>query len=251
MPDRLEGRNPILECLLRRRREVHQIWLDERARPDRKLEQILGLASKARVPVRGVRRQKLDEMTEGRVHNGIVASVSHLPDVTTLGRIDALFDEGASPFFLLADEVNYEHNLGAMLRTALGFGVHALVLPTRRGASVSPVVSRVSMGAVEVVPVIREGLSGSLKHLKKAGVKVVGADMGGTPMSELDLRGPVAIVMGGESKGLSPALRKKCDAVASVPLAGGLESLNVSVAAALLMYEKRRQDGWFSPDRPE
>jgi 23S rRNA (guanosine2251-2'-O)-methyltransferase len=102
------------------------------------------------------------------------------------------------------------------------------------------------MGAVEEVPVVREGLSSALKPIRQAAVKVVGADMGGTPIGQLDLRGPVAIVMGGEGKGLSPVLRDRCDVIASIPLAGGLESLNVSVAAAILMYEKRRQDGWFT-----
>lgn len=245
MADQLEGRNPIVECLQRQRRKVHKIWLDRGAKVDRKLSGLLELAENAGVPVERVERQKLDRKADGRVHNGIIASVDELPTYTTRELMDTIYEAGRHPFLVLADEVNYEHNLGAILRSGLGFGVDGLILPTRRGASVSPVVQRVSMGAAEVVPVVREGLSSALQPIRRAGIMVVGADMGGTPMHQLDMRGAVALVLGGEGKGLSPTLRKKCDHLVSVPLAGGLESLNVSVAGALLMCEKRRQDGWF------
>jgi 23S rRNA (guanosine2251-2'-O)-methyltransferase len=158
--------------------------------------------------------------------------------------MDEVYEAGRDPFYVLADEVVYEHNLGAILRSCLGFGVDALVLPTRRGAGVGPVVQRVAMGAAEVVPVVHEGLSSALKPIRDAGIRVVGADAGGAPVGSVDLRGPLALVLGGEGKGLSDTLRKRCDVVVSIPLAGALESLNVSVAGAVLMYEKRRQDGW-------
>ncbi|MCB9664197.1 MAG: 23S rRNA (guanosine(2251)-2'-O)-methyltransferase RlmB [Alphaproteobacteria bacterium] len=243
--EQLEGRNPVLECLARGRRRVHRIWLDEGARPDDKITRILELAERAGVILARVPRARLDKMADGRVHNGIVAHADPVPSPTARQLLDTLFDAGRAPFLLLADEVSYEHNLGAILRTSLGFGVDGLVIPTRRGAEVGPVVQRVSMGAVEVVPVVREGLSSALKPIRDAGIPVVGADMGGTPLHASRLSGPLALVLGGEGKGLSPALRRKCDAVVSVPLAGKLESLNVSVAAGILMYEKRRQDGWF------
>jgi 23S rRNA (guanosine2251-2'-O)-methyltransferase len=244
--DQLEGRNPVVEVLQRGKRRVARIWLDEGARLDERLTELLRLAGERGVPVDRVPRQRLDRMAEGRVHQGVVAHAEPLPDRTARELVDEIFERGGTPFLVLADEVNYEHNLGAILRTCLGFGVDGLVVPTRRGAGISPVVQRVSMGAVEEVPVVREGLSSALKPIRQAAVKVVGADMGGTPIGQLDLRGPVAIVMGGEGKGLSPVLRDRCDVIASIPLAGGLESLNVSVAAAILMYEKRRQDGWFT-----
>lgn len=243
--ERLEGRNPVLECLARGRRRVRRIRLDRGAKVDRKLSEILRRAEAAGVPVEQVERAVLDKLAEGRVHNGIVADADDLPSPTTAQLLDDLFGRGVEPLLVLADEVNYEHNLGAILRSGLGFGVDGLVVPTRRGASVGPVVQRVSMGAAEVVPVVREGLSASLKHIRKAGIRVVGADMGGTPLGKVRMQGPVAIVMGGEGKGLSPTLRDRCDEIVSIPLAGGLESLNVSVAAAILLYEKRRQDGWY------
>ncbi|MBN2799612.1 MAG: 23S rRNA (guanosine(2251)-2'-O)-methyltransferase RlmB [Deltaproteobacteria bacterium] len=247
MPDQLEGRNPVLECLTRGKRRVHHIWLDTGAKEDERVGRILSLAAAKGTPVERVERAFLDRKAEGRVHNGVVASVDTLSAPTTKQLIDRLFEAGEAPFLVLADGLAYEHNLGAILRSALGFGAHAVIVPTRRGAAVSPVVQRVAMGAAEEIPVIHEGLSSALKHIRKAGIPVVGADMGGVSLGQARLSGALAVVMGAEGSGLSPTLAARCDQIVSIPLAGGLESLNVSVATAVLMYEKRRQDGWF-PD---
>jgi len=245
--ERLEGRNPVLECLLRGKRRVHRIWLDQGARPDPRVSRILELAERRSVPVQRVERQRLDRMAEGRVHNGVVAEVDDVSLWTTRALLDHLREIGESePFLLVADALAYEHNLGALLRSSLGFGVDGVVLPTHRGAELSPVVQRVAMGAVEEVPIVRESLFAALKHVKREGIRIVGADMGGEPLGKADLRGPVALVLGEEGRGLSPKLRERCDRIVSIPLAGKLESLNVSVAGALLMYEKRRQDGWYA-----
>lgn len=244
MADQLEGRNPVVECLARGRRRVHRIWLDEGARPDPRVQRILELASAGKVPVERVSRRVLDEMSAGRVHNGVIARADPIQRWTAKGLVDSL-DFGRDPFLVMVDELSYEHNLGAVLRSALGFGVDGMFLPTRRGSDISPVVQRVAMGAAEEVPVVREGLFSALKPIKKAGIRVIGADMGGVPAHELDLSGPLTLVLGGEGRGLPDGLRQRCDAIVSIPLQGGLESLNVSVAAAILMYEKRRQDGWF------
>jgi 23S rRNA (guanosine2251-2'-O)-methyltransferase len=248
MSDQLEGRNPVIECLVRGKRRVRKIMVDDRARADQKIERLVRLAAERKVSLVATPRHKLDKLTDGRLHNGVVALVDPFPAWTSRQLVDAAFDDGVSPFFVLADEVNYEHNLGALLRSGLAFGVNGLIVPTRRGAAVSPVAQRVAMGAAEEIPVVREGLSSALKHIRRAGIRVIGADMGGTPLGQARLKGPIALVMGGESKGLSKTLRQRCDEVVSVPLAGGLESLNVSVAGAILMYEKRRQDGWFTTD---
>ena len=246
--DRLEGRNPVLECLTRGRREVRRIWLDEGARDDARIEKILALAAERKVTVARVPRKNHDSHTQGRVHNGIVAEALPLPTWTSAALLDAVFDRGETPFFVLTDGLQYEHNLGAVLRSALGFGASGLVLPTRRGADpISPVVQRVSMGAVEEVPIVRESLFVGISAMKKAGIPVVGAAMDGVPAQQARLAGPLALVLGEEGEGMSPTLRAKCDFVVSVPLRGALESLNVSVAAAILMYEKRRQDGWYPP----
>ncbi len=244
--DRLEGRNPVLECLVRARRRVHRIWLDQGAKPDPRISRILDLAERREVPVTRVERRRLDKMADGRVHNGIIAEVDPVALWTTEAILDHVALTGQDPLLVLADGLQYEHNLGAVLRSSLGFGVSGVVLPTRRGAPLSPVVQRVAMGAVEEIPIAREGLFPALKACSRAGVRVVGADMGGVPLGSADLRGPLALVMGEEGSGLSSKLRERCDFVVSIPLRNNLESLNVSVATAILLYEKRRQDGWFS-----
>jgi len=243
--DQLEGRNPVLECMARQRRPVRRIWMDRGAKSDPKISRILALAAERDIRVDRVDRRELDKMSKGRVHNGVVAHADPLVGWTTRALLDDLFSRGKDPFLILADGLSYEHNLGAILRTSLGFGVDGVIVPTRRGASISPVVQRVSMGAVEEVPIIHEGLFSALKHVKKAGIPIVGADMGGASLIEARLSGPLALVMGAEGSGLSSKLRERCGTVVSIPLSGELESLNVSVAASVLMYEKRRQDGWF------
>jgi 23S rRNA (guanosine2251-2'-O)-methyltransferase len=245
MSDSIEGRNPVFEVLSRARRRVLRIWLDRGAKPEPRLDRILAIAAERNIPVERVDRQRLDRMAENRVHNGIIAEAEALPSITTAQLLEQLFAEAKDPFVVLADELAYEHNLGAMLRSGLGFGVDGVIVPTRRGAGPSPVVQRVSMGAIEEVPLVREGLYSALKVIHKAGIRILGANMGGTPLGQADLRGPLALLLGGEGHGLGPELIARCDGIVSIPLAGGLESLNVSAAASILMYEKRRQDGWF------
>jgi 23S rRNA (guanosine2251-2'-O)-methyltransferase len=206
--DRLEGRNPVLECLQRGRRQVRNLWLDQGAKPDDRIAAILALAEKAGVAVRKVDRQKLDRMAEGRVHNGVIAEVEPLQTWTTSALLEQVFAAGEDPFLVLADGLQYEHNLGAVLRTALGFGASGVVLPTRRGADpVSPVVQRVAMGAAEVVPIVRESLFVALSECKRSAIRIVGADMGGEPLHTVDLRGPLALLRGVEGSGLSPMIR--------------------------------------------
>ena len=240
--DQLEGRNLVIEVLRRQRRRVSRVLLDERAKPNPKIRELLDLVEQRGARLKRVGREQLDKLSETGVHNGVIAYADELPDVTVSQRIDEVFAADQMPFFLLADELNYEHNLGAMLRSAMGAGVHGLVVPVRRGKGLTPVVQRVAMGGAEEVPVIREGISSALAVMKRAGIPIIGADMGGEPPWKVRLSGPVAIVLGGESKGLTHTIRKKCDAIVGVPLASGLDSLNVSVTAGILMFEKVRQD---------
>lgn len=239
--DQLEGRNPILEALSRNRRPVLRLRVDERAKPERRLDKIIDLARQRNIPIKAVPRRELDRISVTGAHNGVIAEAQPLQSRSVAQILNATFDAGRDPFLVMADELSYEHNLGAVLRSALGAGADALVVPTRRSKGMSPVVARVAMGAAEEVPVIREGLQSALKLCRRAGVRIVGADMGGRPYYDVDLTGPLVLVMGGESKGLSSTVRKRCDEVLSVPLAGNLESLNVSVTAGILMFERARQ----------
>lgn len=232
----------VFEALRRRRRKVRKIMLDERAKPGPKVDQILALAAEQKVQVERVSRGALDERSETGVHNGVIALADPLTAPSVAGLLQDLDQRGVHPFIVLVDELSYEHNLGAVMRSAMGAGVHGVVVPVRRGKGLTPVVQRVAMGAAEEVPLIREGLSSALATLRRAGVPIVGADMDGQAPWDLDLSGPLAIVLGGEGKGLSDTLRARCTAIVGIPLQGELESLNVSVTAAVLMFEKVRQD---------
>ena len=240
--DQLEGRNIIVEALRRKKRKVHQIWLDDRAKEDHKIAEIVSLAKKREIPCETVSRQFLDERSETGVHNGIIAMADPHPSHSTVEVLEAVYANGEQPFMVLVDELNYEQNLGAILRSSMGAGVHAVIIPDVRGKGLTPIVQRVAMGGAEAVPLVREGLFNSIKELKKAGIPIIGADMDGAPIWDLPLKGAVAFVFGGESKGLSPTIRKKCDYIASVPLHLDLESLNVSVTAGVFLFEKNRQE---------
>jgi 23S rRNA (guanosine2251-2'-O)-methyltransferase len=212
---------------------VRTIWLDTGARPDDKITQILALGGGR---IQRVERSMLDRMSLTGVHNGVIAEADPLPEPS----VRELLEE-PEPFLVLLDEIQYEHNLGAVLRSALGAGVTGVIIPTQRGKGLTPVVQRVSMGGAEAVPVSRAGISASLADIRRAGVPVIGADMDGVPPWELDLTGPLALVLGGEDKGLTDPVRKRCDAIVGIPLAGGLQSLNVSVTAGVLLFERARQ----------
>ena len=180
---------------------MHRLWLDQGAGEDERIQKILATAKQRGVRVKRVHRKELDEMSQGRVHNGVIAQVDPLPKWTTKQVIDDLFERGEVPFLVLMSDCSYEHNLGAVLRSALGLGAPAVILPPRKGAAVSPVVQRVAMGAAEEIPVVREGLNSALKHIRKAGIPVVGAAMDGKPMGSIRLGGAVALMMGGEGAG--------------------------------------------------
>ena len=236
--DQLEGRNVVLEALVRNRRKVRKIWLDAGAKLDDKVSRILELGG---ARVLRVDRQILDRMSVTGVHNGVIAEAEPFDDVSISQVLETVYQSGREPCFVLIDEVQYEHNLGAVLRSSLGAGVDAVIIPVQRGKGITPVVHRVSMGGAEAVPVIREGISSALAQLHRAGVYIVGADMDGTAPWDLPLSGAVAFVLGGEDKGLTDPVRKRCAAICGVPLAGGLESLNVSVTAGVLLFERVRQ----------
>ncbi len=190
-----------------------------------------------------VPRPVLDKRSETGTHNGIIADAEPLEEHSVASLVRELEARGGpfEPFLLAVDEAQYEHNVGAILRSSLGGGVDGVIVPVRRGKGLSPVVQRVAMGGAEEVPLVREGISSALATLGRAGFRVVGADQGGRPFWEVDMLGPLVVVLGGEDKGLSPPLLKRCDEIATIPLRAGLDSLNVSVAAGILVFERARQ----------
>jgi len=240
----VEGRNPVLEAL-RASPRVRRLLIDERCRPDPKLDEILVQAAERGLEPERVPRAELDRDAEGRIHNGVVALADPLPERRMPELIDELLDRGVDdPLVLLLDEVQYDQNLGAILRTADAAGVQAVVVPRRRGAGLSPVVARISMGASEYVPLVRCAILEAMTLLQRAGFRIVGADEHADSLhTGVDLTGPLGLVMGGEDKGLTPPVVARCDALARLPMVGHVPSLNVSVSAGVLLYERLRQLG--------
>jgi len=239
-PDQIEGRNPVLEAL-RASDRVQRLLIDERARPDAKLTELLDAAAGRGVRPEAVPRRELDELTEERVHNGVVAIAEPLSQPSMAQLVERLADR-SEPTVLLLDEVQYEQNLGAILRTADAAGVSGVVIPKRRGARLSSVAQRIAMGAAEHVPVVQCAILEAMALLARADIRLVGADEhSSVPYGEADLRGPLGLVMGGEDKGLTPPVRRRCDLLVSIPMHGHVPSLNVSVSAGVLLFERARQ----------
>jgi len=240
--DQLEGRNVALEAL-RAGRQLVEVALDEGARPRGVLDEVLRLCERRAVPIQRVPRTSLDRLSLSGSHNGIVAWARPRPQLTLKEVLTDLQARDRPLFLLLLDQVQYEQNLGALLRTAEAAGVQAVLVPRSHSAPLSPLARRISAGASEHLALVRVSTMAALKELRRSGVLIVGADEHSElGFDEVDLSGAVALVMGGEHKGLSEPVRKRCDALVSLPMRGLIPSLNVSVAGALLMYEKVRQE---------
>ncbi len=236
----LEGRNVVLEAL-RAKRKIREIIIDEGAKGKGKIDEILSLAREGVVPVLTKSRRELDEVSVTLSHQGVIAFAPRGEEITLKELLKGL--GGKRPFLVVLGEVMYEQNLGAILRTSECAGVDGVIIPKRRSAPMSATVSRVSMGASEYVPVIREGAASALSVIRREGIMVFGVDAeADMPYFEADLTGTSAFVFGGEDKGLSEMVRKKCDVVISIPLLGRISSLNVSVSAGIVLYEKVRQE---------
>lgn len=211
-----------------------------RGRGGRAVEAAIKAARAARIPVRFVSREELDRLAGTPNHQGIaaVAGAKHYADLE-----DLLAHAAAPAFFLLLDGIEDPRNLGAILRTAHAAGVDGVVLPERRAAGVTPAVEKASAGASEHIPIARvTNLNRALERLQKAGLWLVGLDERAPKIfTDVDFTGPVAVVVGGEGKGLHEQVRAKCDFVVSIPTAGAIRSLNAAVAAGIVLYEGVRQ----------
>lgn len=234
----LAGRNPVKEAL-RSGRPVDRV-LFAQGEKSASLGEIISLAREKGVPVQAVDRARLDSLSGDVRHQGVMAYIA-AREYADLG--DMLERAGESPFILLLDEINDPHNLGAILRTAEAAGVDGVVIPRRRSVSLTPVVARSSAGAVEYVPVARvANMVQTIEALKEKGIWVVGADAGARHLYwDASLDGPLALVIGGEDKGLGRLVKESCDFTVRLPMVGKIGSLNASVAAALLVYEAVRQ----------
>ena len=202
------------------------------AREARKTDTIINYVSK----------ERLDQLSETRAHQGVIAQVAAY-EYSTVEEILARAEEkGEPPFLILLDNVEDPHNLGAIIRTANLAGAHGVIIPKRRAVGLTSTVAKTSAGAINYTPVAKvTNIVRTIEELKEKGIWFVCADMGGETMYDLDLTGPMGLVIGNEGEGVSRLVREACDFTASIPMKGDIDSLNASVAAGVLAYEIVRQ----------
>lgn len=212
---------------------------------DRQFAELVGLARSEGIPVHVEPRLVLDRLVPDGRHQGVIGMVSAKAYTDRADILDYARQRGEPPFLVILDGVEDPHNLGAILRTAEGAGVHGVFLPERRSVGLTGTVAKVSAGALEHIRVSRAGnVSQLLEALKAEGVWVYALDPQATkPHTSLDFRGPIALVLGGEGKGVRPGVLEHCDDRAMIPMRGRVASLNVSAAAAIVLYEAVRQRG--------
>jgi 23S rRNA (guanosine2251-2'-O)-methyltransferase len=236
------GINPVLEAL-KAGRPIQRLMIAEQRKQDRDVLMILRLARDAGVEVRTVGRDTLDREAPHASHQGVVALVAARKYATLDDILRIPAEKGQVPLFLVLDGVEDPRNLGAILRTAETAGVHGVIIPERRAAGLTEAVAKAAAGAVEYVSVVKVvNIALTLEELKKAGIWVFGAEVGtDTVYWDADFTRPAALVLGGEDRGVRRLVREKCDYLVSLPQRGRIQSLNVSVAAGILLYEVMRQ----------
>ena len=228
------GVGPVIEALRSGRREVFEV-LDAVGN-----EEVAKFAGAQGVEVKRIPRQRADDLARGGVHQGLVARAEPYP-YSGLGEILA----SPEPLIIVLDGVTDPRNLGAVLRAADGAGASGVVVPKDRAVGVTATAVKASAGASEHVRVAREtNLKRAIDGMKEAGLWVYAAEAGGTPHTDLDLAGPLGLVFGSEGRGVRRLVREACDGAVSIPMLGVVGSLNVSVAAAVLLYEARGRRGW-------
>ncbi|MBO7514010.1 MAG: 23S rRNA (guanosine(2251)-2'-O)-methyltransferase RlmB [Lachnospiraceae bacterium] len=236
----IEGRNAVTEAL-RAGTKPERILLQSGLK-DPAIEQVKQLALSKKIKVDYVSKDELDRKSETKHHQGVIAVGANYQYAEVEEMLANARARGEDPFLILLDGIEDPHNLGAIIRTANLAGAHGVVILKNRSASVNSTVARTSAGAVHFTPVARvANLSTLMEQLKKEGMWFVCADMDGTTMYDLNLTGPIGLVIGNEGSGVSRLVREHCDMIASIPMKGDIDSLNASVAAGVLSYEIVRQ----------
>lgn len=237
---RIEGRNAVLEAF-RSGRTIDRLYMLE-GPAEGAMQSIRRAAAKAGTTIKYVSRTRLDQMSQTGKHQGVIAEMAAY-HYSTLDDMFALAQKrGEDPFFIILDKIEDPHNLGAIIRTANVVGAHGVIIPKDRAVGLTAVVAKASAGALNYTPVVKvTNIAATIQQLKQKGMWLVCADMDGTPMTKLNMTGPIGMVIGAEGEGVSRLVRENCDIVASIPMHGEINSLNASVAAAVLAYEIERQ----------
>lgn len=234
------GRNPVLEAV-RSGREIDRLYVAHGATGGT-VSVIIAKCSAKGILIKEISPQKLDYYCGGANHQGVAVMFAS-QEYSTVEDILSVADErNEKPFLIICDEIEDPHNLGAIIRTAEACGVHGIIIPKRRSASLNATVAKTAAGALEYMKVARvTNIANTIDELKEKGIWVFGADMNGQPYTQIDYDIPCAIVIGNEGKGIGALTAKKCDAIISLPMKGKINSLNASVAAGALMYEVVRK----------
>ena len=231
-----------VRTLLQQHPERVSLVMIQKGRDDARLTEVTKLAQAAKVKLASKDAQELDRLASGERHQGVCAQMRSV-GVLGEGALDELLDKAKTPFLLVLDGVQDPHNLGACLRTADAVGVTAVIVPRDRAAGLSPTVRKVASGAAETVPLIQVvNLARTLRWLKEREIWIIGTDdEAQKSVFETSLTGPLALVLGAEGQGLRRLTKENCDALISIPMRGVVESLNVSVATGVVLYEALRQ----------
>ena len=240
MSEQIEGRNAVLEAF-RSGKCVDKLFILDGCQ-DGPVRTIAREARKTDTITNYVSKERLDQLSETHAHQGVIAQVAAY-DYSTVDEILARAEEkGEAPFLIILDNVEDPHNLGAIIRTANLAGAHGVIIPKRRAVGLTSTVAKTSAGAINYTPVAKvTNIVRTIEELKEKGIWFVCADMGGETMYDLDLTGPMGLVIGNEGEGVSRLVREACDFTASIPMKGDIDSLNASVAAGVLAYEIVRQ----------
>lgn len=240
MEDKIIGRNPVLEAI-KAGRSIDKILI-KKGKYEGSVISVVKKAKESGIIIQEVDRAKLDALSEGGNHQGVVAYVSAYDYVSVDDILKKAQDMGEAPFVIICDKITDPHNLGAIIRTANCVGAHGVIIPKRNSVGLNSVVAKTSAGAVEYTGVAKvTNIADTIDRLKKSGLWIAAADMDGQEMYEVDLKGALGIVVGSEGEGVGRLIKEKCDFVVSIPMHGEISSLNASVAASVLMYEALRQ----------
>ena len=237
---KIEGRNAVIEAF-RSGKTIDRLFILDGCQ-DGPILTIKREAIKQDTIIKNVEKERLDQMSVTGKHQGVIAvtaayEYSELEDIFKLAE-----EKGEPPFVIVLDNIEDPHNLGAIIRTANIVGAHGVIIPKNRAVGLTATVARTSAGALNYTPVVKvTNLATTIEDLKKRGLWFVCADMDGTVMYDLDLKGPIGLVIGNEGEGVGRLVKEKCDYVASIPMQGDIDSLNASVALGVLAYEIRRQ----------
>lgn len=236
----IEGRNAVIEAY-RAGRPIDKLFVLDGCQ-DGPILTIKREAKAKGTPVKFVTKERLDQLSETGHHQGVIAYAAAYEYAEVEEILENARKKGEPPFLFLLDNIEDPHNLGAIIRTANLAGAHGVIVPKNRAAGLTAVVAKTSAGALNFTPVARvTNLAKTIEDLKKEGIWFVCADMGGTQMYDLNLTGPIGLVIGNEGEGVGRLVREKCDMIASIPMKGDIDSLNASVAVGVLAYEIVRQ----------